>query len=259
MAKRKFNSKFYCQEYTAMAHISKVPDDRWIPCEVYGTITKDMVDTWKKDFGYILESINEEEKLKYECHSIKGFLPKSNIDKAKDYMQANNLTMRYDKYVYMHFQIPGGYLYSGWKTGRKTKIKPEDLPKSYVHLCNYKKHGYLETAGVMDIVYHPSPFHNHTFKDDFLFISYSGELPENKHGYSDELFGLCDEYVFGNDILTVINGIEKNNKGNEKLMEKIQEIKSDMVKQYNAYVDEMGATFGKYQKYINDFSELCND
>ena len=50
MANKRFNSKFYCLQYMAMAPVSKAPDDKFIPCEIYGTITKELVEEWKKDF-----------------------------------------------------------------------------------------------------------------------------------------------------------------------------------------------------------------
>ena len=89
MANKRFNSKFYCLQYMAMAPVSKAPDDKFIPCEIYGTITKELVEEWKKDFDFVVESINEEEKLKYECYSIKGFMPKMNLKKAKNQMKEN--------------------------------------------------------------------------------------------------------------------------------------------------------------------------
>ena len=39
-------------------------------------------------------------------------------------------------------------------------------------------------------------------------------------------------------------------------MDKVQTIKSQMVTQYNAYVDQMRQDFGREEKYIKDFSEL---
>lgn len=256
MANKRFNSKFYCLQYMAMAPVSKAPDDKFIPCEIYGTITKELVEEWKKNFDFIVESINEEEKLKYECYSIKGFIPKMNLKKAKNQMKENGIRLHSSSYVYMCFEIPGNYLYSGWKTGRKTKIKPEDLPESYIRTTNYKKDGYLETAGVVDIEYKESPFHNHTFKDDFLFISYSKKLPELHPGHTDEMFDACDEYIFGNDILNIIEGIEKNNTDNKELQDKIKTIKARMVNQYNAFIDEVGSRLGSGYSYVKDFSEL---
>ena len=114
----------------------------------------------------------------------------------------------------------------------------------------------METAGVVDMIYEPGPFHNHTFKDDFLYIAYKERLPEAKQGCWSELLEACDEYVFGNDIINVLKGIETNNPDNQELLDKVQTIKSQMVVQYNAYVDQMRQDFGREEKYIKDFSEL---
>ena len=34
-----------------MAPVSKAPDDKFIPCEIYGTITKELVEELKKREG----------------------------------------------------------------------------------------------------------------------------------------------------------------------------------------------------------------
>lgn len=257
MAKRTFKSKFYNCSYYAYAPVSKVPDDTMISCTIYGDIKKDDVEQWKNAFGLVLWSENEERKLQYNCFSVKGYIPKGKLAEAKEKLKEKEFQIHHDRYTYMHFEIPGGYLYSGWKSGRKTKIKPEDLPDSYVYLCNYKKEGYLETAGVVDVEYKPCIFHNHSYKDDFLFISYTKELPYLESGKSsDDVFNACDEYIFGNDILVAIRGIERNNQDNKELQTKIQKIKSAMVDQYNAFVDEMNLTYNRGLKHVNDIAEL---
>lgn len=151
----------------------------------------------------------------------------------------------HDLFEYEIKQLPGGRLYSGWRTGRATNIKAEDLPESYVLCHSYKKRGYLQTAGVTDISYRPSPFHNHTFKDDFLFVKYDGKFdpPEAVITYNDStyLFDQTGEYIFGNDIVDVVLNIEKYS---PDVAEKLQEIKAAMVTQYNAWIDEMGGMFG---------------
>lgn len=258
MAKKRFNSKFYCQEYISVVPTRRASEDTIIPCCIYGeSITKSLIDELEQKFDFFLKGGNEERNLGSCCYRVNGFMKKANMNKAKEDLKKNGFDIRFDTYVSAQFKLPEGYLYSGWKTGRRTKIKPEDLPESYVYLSNYKKNGFLETAGVVDIVYHPSPFHNHTFKDDFLFISYSRKFADNGQNCNfDMLVDGCDEYVFGNDIISVVHGIELNNKDDEQLIQKIQKIKSDMVKQYNAYAEEMKSSFGRKVSYIEDFSEL---
>lgn len=155
-----------------------------------------------------------------------------------------------ERYWPVTHSIPGGYLYSGWGTGHKTKILPKDLPKSYIRCNNYKKNGYLQTAGVKDILYRPSPFHNHSFKDDFLFLSYSKDIVW-EGTWENSVY---DEYIFGNDIINVIFGLEKYS---PELGDKILKIKEGMVKQYNLYCDEMNHWDGipPYKK-INQLEEL---
>ncbi|MCB7507885.1 hypothetical protein G7B22_22030 [Blautia sp. MSK.20.9] len=259
MAKRRFASKFYNCSYDSLVPVRKAPADRLIPCTVYGEITKETVAALKDRFAFQMFSESAKDKngdfpgIRF---SVKGTMPNGNLKSAKEFLKEKEMRLRHDKSVYMHFEIPGGYLYSGWKSGRKTKIKPEDLPKSYVRISNYKKNGYMETAGVVDMIYEPGPFHNHTFKDDFLYIAYKERLPEAKQGCWSELLEACDEYVFGNDIINVLKGIETNNPDNQELLDKVQTIKSQMVVQYNAYVDQMRQDFGREEKYIKDFSEL---
>ena len=70
------------------------------------------------------------------------------------------------------------------------------------------------------------------------------------------MFDACDEYIFGNDILNIIKGIEKNNTDNKELQDKIKTIKARMVNQYNAFIDEVGGRLGSGYSYVKDFSEL---
>lgn len=251
--KKKFNSKFYNCSYYSLVSVSKIPDDTLVSCKIYGEIQKELVKELENEFEF--QPSYSDRDFPGIRFSVSGAIEKKNINKMRAWLKEKGCQLRYDRLKYMHFKIPEGYLYSGWKSGRKTKIKPEDLPKSYVYLSNYKKEGYLETAGIVDVIYKPSLFHNHAFKDDFLYISYTKEFPEQEE-FPFQQFDECDEYVFGNDILTVVKGIEKNNPESNPLLEKIKDIKSRMVNQYNAYVDEMGETFGRKKEYVKDFSEL---
>ena len=258
MARQRFVSKFYNCSYDSLVHISKAPANRLIPCTIYGEIRKKDVAELKNRFSFQMtfKSAKDKEDFSGTRFHIEGMMPNGNLKSAKEFLKERKMQLQYNKSVYMHFEIPGGYLYSGWKSGRKTKIKPKDLPKSYVYVSNYKKNGYLETAGVVDIAYEPSPFHNHTFKDDFLYISYNKMLPKANPDQWAKLLETCDEYVFGNDIINVLKGIEINNPDNQELQKKITVIKAQMVAQYNAYADQMREDFGREEKHIEDFSEL---
>lgn len=142
---------------------------------------------------------------------------------------------QYKDFWYVTKRLPDNRLYAGWGWQHPTKLTPDDLPDNYILLTNHKKHGYIRTHGVVDIVYHPSPFHNHTFKDDFLYISYTKPLGEYVGGFaSNSTIVNCDEYIFGNDIIDFIFAVEKNSPDVN-----VADIKRRMVEQYNAYCDEM--------------------
>lgn len=158
-------------------------------------------------------------------------------------------------YWYVKKTLPGGRLYSGWGARHPTKITPEDLPPDYIRTHDYKKKGYIRTAGVKDLVYHESPFHNHAFKDDFLYISYGDLLPKYKMGdwSDDSVYAKCDEYIWGGDIVDFIFAVEKNSPDLD-----VSDIKRRMVAQYNAYCDEMNEwefARGAY-KHIKELEEL---
>ena len=153
-------------------------------------------------------------------------------------------------YWYVHTELPNGRLYAGWGFSYPTKLTKDDLPPDYIEVTNYKKHGYIRTAGVKGLVYHPSTFNDHCFKDDFLYISYTKPLGE----YTDGTYAECDEYLFGNDILTFIKAMEQWSPEYDT-----SEIKQQMVDQYNAYVDEAhGWLLYSHPNKINSWEELTN-
>lgn len=86
-----------------------------------------------------------------------------------------------------------------------TKIKPEQLPDSYIGGLYYAYgHGYMNTAGIKYLIYRPNMCFNHMFKDDFLFISYDKPIEKDVYG-----FYKSDEYVWGTNIITILKGAEK--------------------------------------------------
>lgn len=179
-----------------------------------------------------------------DIEPVEGYVEENNIisiifpirihKKLFSYVRKKGFYLDYPRYLVVKQEIPGGYLYSGWGTGRKTRILPEDLPPSYIRLYNYKKSGYLQTACVKDIFYRPSRFHNHSYKDDFLFLSYKEPFKEGCDWF--QIKDAFTEYVFGNDIVDVVFGVEKYS---PDLKEKTDAIKARMVEQYNLYVDEI--------------------
>ena len=236
---KRFNSKFYNSEYVSLEHIRDVDQEITIHGTIHGA-DEEFIKKLAEEFPYI----NVVESVMVIVFPIK------NRKELDEYIKNHGYYLCYDKYIYITHSIPGGYLYSGWKTGRKTKILPSDLPDTYVELHNYKKRGYLETAGVTDVLYKQSPFHNHAFKDDFLYISYSGEIVYT-HAFSDN--DKYDEYIFGNDIVPVIDAIGRNN---PELEQKVNEIKDKMVEQYNAFCDHENKWDFNHLNKVETFSEL---
>ena len=148
--------------------------------------------------------------------------------------------------------LPNGRLYAGWSFAHPTKITKEDLSDDFVLLENYKKHGYIRTGGIKSLIYRPSVFHNHAFKDDFLYISYSKNLGEYKEGYDEgSTYKECDEYIFGSDIINFIVSVDKYSPNIDT-----SDIKKRMVEQYNLYCDEMNERSSQKVKKINSFEEL---
>lgn len=227
-------------DYDEYVPVSKVDDDILIKCRLSGNLTGEVLDTLAEETGVqyecSLDTYSREAQPKdvLVAHSIRGWVKKKRLKMLKERVKDLGCAMTHDGHAFVKRTIPEGYLFSGWKTGRKTKTKPENLPESFVYVRNYKKHGYVQTAGVKDILYRPCPFHNHAYKDDFLYISYDGKINEE-----DEKAIWDYEYIFGNDIIDVILGIEENNAKNLWLQEKIRKVKEKMVEQYNLYIDEM--------------------
>ena len=233
--KKRFKSKFYAVDFYKMVRISELPDDNLIPVKLYGNLNEDILKQLEKDYGFTPEC-GESLKPNQVVYSMQGFIANKNINDCVSYTKENTISILYNKQQYCKIYDKEGYLFAGWNKRRKTKIKPENLPESYVYLSDYAKHGYIETAGISDIVYVPGMFDDHAFKDDFLFISYAAKMEYNPYKPFD-LYGIADEYVFGNDIINVLKGIEINNSENIELLTKIKETKKNMVNKYNKFAD----------------------
>ena len=138
MAKRKFNSKFYNIDFTSLERLSKVPKDTKIVCKVVGELSNDKVPTLKKLFDDYMHDIQETNGgIQFLSQPI--VITVEAIPETKEKLKELGLYLSYDKYTYVKHATEDGTLYSGWKTGRKTKIRPEDLPDTYVRCHNYKK------------------------------------------------------------------------------------------------------------------------
>lgn len=255
----RIKNTFYNIDYYQFEPLRKLPEDEKIKCKLSGSITQEILKRLNEIQGFLLvqDSSFCEEGEGILTFSMECYVPKRSLEELKKTAKELALAVTHNSQQIVLHEIPGGYLYSGWKTGRKTKLKPEDLPKSFVYIRNYKKHGYIQTAGVVDVKYKPSPFHNHAFKDDFLYISYHQPMAViggEEKGWMDT-FKHCDEYIFGSDIIGVLDGIEKNNPDNEELQVLCKEIEGRMVEQYNAFIDEASEMRGGFER-IESFDEL---
>ena len=187
-------------------------------------------------------------RIKQNFYTLWGYdfvkIPREDLEKLKD-----DPFWKDKKYWYEERRLPDGRLYAGWSFRYPTKLTKDDLPEDYIFLSNYKKCGYIRTAGVKSVVYSPSPFHNHAFKDDFLYISYTKDIA----GYKKELLlEACDEYIFGNDIIDFIVAVQKFSPDLD-----VAGIKDRMVEQYNLYCNEMNEWPTHNIKKISSFEELC--
>ena len=165
----------------------------------------------------------------------------------KKRIKANFYTIsgyKYDNFdhdIVMKYELPDGRLYSGWGSQHPTKITAEDLPEWYVKTNYYSKYGYVNTKGVVDVIYRRSFFDNHWLKDAILGLSYHSIInkDEDVPVYKKPEI---DEYFWGNDILDILSGIEKYSPNIDTAL-----VRDGILKDYNAYA-----------KYENEhYSSLC--
>lgn len=153
----------------------------------------------------------------------------------KKRIKANFYTIsgyKYDKYdhnLIMKYELPDGRLYSGWGNQHPTKITAEDLPEWYVKTNYYSKYGYVNTKGVIDVIYRRSFFDNHWLKDAMLGLSYHGIIDKNEDIMIYDK-NEVDEYFWGNDILDVLAGIEKYSPNINTT-----QVREGILQDYNAY------------------------
>ena len=130
-----------------------------------------------------------------------------------------------------------GTLFSG---NYPTKIIPSMLPEWYARGRYYKRWGYLSVKGITDLKYIPNRFTNHFLKDDFLLISYGGKLVEKDapRGSTLDRYDGVDEYVFGNEILTVLKGAREFS--NYDISPIIEQIKDKVEMLAEKYPEDFG-------------------
>ena len=130
------------------------------------------------------------------------------------------MTKKITSYVYSEQKFPtlktygkvretnkDGYLFSKGKY--LTKIKVEDLPESYVEGTYYRTKGYLNAAGVKQMVYVPNMWINHMFKDDYLYVSYDKEIIEKVGTFGGKDYDGYDIVIRGFNIISFLKAAEK--------------------------------------------------
>lgn len=130
-----------------------------------------------------------------------------------------------------------GTLFSG---NYPTKIIPSMLPEWYARGRYYKRWGYLSVKGITDLKYISNRFTNHFLKDDFLLISYGGRIIEKDapRGSTLDRYDGVDEYVFGNEILTVLKGAREFS--NYDISPIIEQIKDKVEMLAEKYPEDFG-------------------
>ena len=129
--------------------------------------------------------------------------------KRKPVIRANFYSIEkiiYRKKKFFYIASPKGHLFSGATI--PVKVRKEDLPPCFVPGRFKKCYGFIRTNKVKSLIYLPSKNSGHFIKDDVLLISYNKEIIEDRN--SGDLFGFSgyEEYIFGLDILTFINGVK---------------------------------------------------
>lgn len=250
MAKRKL-ADFYYKEYSSMKRVADIKDDKLlVPVRIY------------RADGITDDDIGRELPEFYGSHAdgmrTGGYVRKKDLPAFRDRCRKLGIQVDADSYVYYISELPDGRLYSSRGTRLyPTKLTADDMPDSYCEVTNYKKRGFVRTDGVIRVVYKPSAFNNHAFKDDFIFIFYEGNSSADNADEMDfsEIADACDVYIFGNDIVYVIVSIERFSPDCD-----VSSVKEGIVRKYNAYVDEMQTHESSWhdgeEKHIATFDEL---
>lgn len=92
-----------------------------------------------------------------------------------------------------------------------TKFTPGDLPEDYIEISSRvfgPTRAWVKASGAVDAAYRPMRL-NHMFKDDRLFISYSGKISPVVGPYGSIDYEGWDVAVSGNDIPRLVLAIEK--------------------------------------------------
>ena len=229
MAKKKL-ADFYYKEYSSMKRVADINDDElMVRVRIYradGLTDDDIRKDLPEFYGAHMDGMR-----------TGGYVMKKDLPAFRKKCGSLGIQVDADRYVYYTSELPDGRLYASRATRLyPTKMTANDLPASYLEVTNYKKHGYVRTVGVIKVVYKASRFNNHACKDDFIFIFYEGNASAADADNMDfsAVSEACDVFIFGNDIIFVVNAIARFSPGCD-----ISSIKKGTVDKYNAYVEEM--------------------
>lgn len=196
MSKKKFNSNFYNSSYYKLTRTSQASPDRVIEVDVLfqgKPIPKEIL-----GFSEVRDAVLEDDR--------KLYVKIENLKELKKKAKELDVFVVVPSFIWEKKELEDGYLFSGWRTGVRTKIKPEDLPDDYVEVFHYKKPGFIKTSGVEDYLYVPSSFNKLSMKDDFLLISYDGKI-KDKDSFFKDFDNKKHQYIFGSDIYEVAKKI----------------------------------------------------
>lgn len=98
-----------------------------------------------------------------------------------------------------------GYLYANGRY--PTKILKQELPDWYICCYIYHRYGYISAKGVKELRYVPNyVFDNHLYKDDVLYVSYSGKI-DRQLGTPFDLYTGYDEFLCGPCIVSFTEAV----------------------------------------------------
>ena len=195
---KKLNSNFYNDQYYKYVTVNKVDGDYILVGNVH------TFDQFPQKIKPYVENYWSDMPGNYKILFKKKYL--------KDLRKITDWRIDLPRFTTVLKENPP-YLYSGWRTGIRTKITPADLPEYYIHIFYYKKSGYVNCNGVVDAVYIPSRLTTDSLKDDFLIISYKKPLPRfDVKSFSSYMDIISDDkyvdYYFGSDIFMIAKGLE---------------------------------------------------
>lgn len=117
---------------------------------------------------------------------------------------------RFGKHLREILDTENPYLYAHGRY--PTKLTPADLPEDYIKIHSrslWYMCGFLKTSHIMDMKYTWTR-NNHLFKDDYIYISYSGDIKKETDDISGrDRYKDYDIRICGNSIIDIVLAAEK--------------------------------------------------